>query len=225
MSTSRPDRAFAVFGGTFDPIHLAHLACAQYVLTHCAVREVQLMPCHLPPHRASPGVSAEHRAAMVQLAIQHMPGVTLQPLELNKHSPSYTVDSLRLLREQYPRGGLLFVMGMDSLAYFKQWHQWQSILQLAHLVVCQRPGSTAEDGDCPALLEQYGTRSMQDLHLLDAGKIMLLDNPPFDLSATEVRTLLEKNAESTTLNQLISAEVLQYIKTERLYNSVYTRRP
>ncbi len=217
MPTSRPDRAFAVFGGTFDPIHKAHLACAQYVLTHCAVREVQLMPCHLPAHRASPGVSAEHRAAMVQIAIQDMPGLQLQPLELNKHSPSYTVDSLRLLREQYPRGGLLFVMGMDSLAYFKQWHQWQSILQLAHLVVCQRPGSTAADGDCPALLEQFGTNSLQDLHLLDCGKIMLLDNPPLDLSATRIRTLLEKSQSAAELSQLLPAEVLQYIKTERLY--------
>lgn len=217
MPTSRPDRAFAVFGGTFDPIHKAHLACAQYVLTHCAVREVQLMPCHLPAHRASPGVSAEHRAAMVQIAIQDMPGLQLQPLELNKHSPSYTVDSLRLLREQHPRGGLLFVMGMDSLAYFKQWHQWQSILQLAHLVVCQRPGSTAADGDCPALLEQFGTNSLQDLHLLDCGKIMLLDNPPLDLSATRIRTLLEKSQSAAELSQLLPAEVLQYIKTERLY--------
>lgn len=220
MPTSRPDRAFAVFGGTFDPIHRAHVACAQYVLQHCAVREVQLMPCHLPPHRASPGVSAEHRAAMVQLAIQHIPGLSLQSLELNKHSPSYTVDSLRLLREQYPRGGLLFVMGMDSLAYFKQWHQWQSILQLAHLVVCQRPGSTAADGDCPQLLEQYGTSALQDLHLLDAGKIMLLNNPPVELSATRVRALLEKNQSGGELTQLIPAEVLQYIKTERLYSSV-----
>lgn len=217
MPTSRPDRAFAVFGGTFDPIHKAHLACAQYVLTHCAVREVQLMPCHLPAHRASPGVSAEHRAAMVQIAIQDMPGLQLQPLELNKNSPSYTVDSLRLLREQHPRGGLLFVMGMDSLAYFKQWHQWQSILQLAHLVVCQRPGSTAADGDCPALLEQFGTNSLQDLHLLDCGKIMLLDNPPLDLSATRIRTLLEKSQSASELSQLLPAEVLQYIKTERLY--------
>lgn len=220
MPTSRPDRAFAVFGGTFDPIHQAHLACAQYVLSHCAVREVQLMPCHLPAHRASPGVSAEHRAAMVQLAIKPIAGLSLQPLELNKHSPSYTVDSLRLLREQYPRGGLLFVMGMDSLAYFKQWHQWQSILQLAHLVVCQRPGSTAEDGDCPALLEQYGTSSMQDLHLLDAGKILLLDNPPVDLSATRVRALLEQNQLNSELAQLIPAEVLQYIKAERLYGGI-----
>ncbi|MBY0419194.1 MAG: nicotinate-nucleotide adenylyltransferase, partial [Pararheinheimera sp.] len=150
----------------------------------------------------------------------HIPGVHLQPLELNKHSPSYTVDSLRLLREQYPRGGLLFVMGMDSLAYFKQWHQWQSILQLAHLVVCQRPGSTAEDGDCPSLLQQYGTSSMQDLHLLDAGKIMLLDNPPLNLSATRIRTLLEKNQPSAELSQLMPAEVLQYIKAERLYSGI-----
>ncbi|MCA1931445.1 nicotinate-nucleotide adenylyltransferase [Rheinheimera sp.] len=220
MPTSRPDRAFAVFGGTFDPIHQAHLACAQYVLTHCAVREVQLMPCHLPAHRASPGVSAQHRAAMVQLAIAPFQGLSLQPLELNKQSPSYTVDSLRLLRDQYPRGGLLFVMGMDSLAYFKQWHQWQSILQLAHLVVCQRPGSTADDGDCPSLLEQYGTTALQDLHLLDSGKIMLLNNPPLDLSATRIRTELEKNQQCAELKQLIPAEVLRYINSERLYSAI-----
>src|SRR5690606_17209152 len=115
---------------------------------------------------------------------------------------------------------LLFVMGMDSLAYFKQWHQWQNILQLAHLVVCQRPGSSAEDGDCPALLQQYGTSSLQDLHLLDSGKIMLLDNPPLDLSATRIRTLLEKNQKSSELTQFIPAEVLQYIKTERLYSGM-----
>lgn len=220
MPTSRPDRALAVFGGTFDPVHQAHLACAHYVLEHCAVSEVQLMPCHLPAHRSSPGVSAEHRAAMVQLAIEHSPGLSFQPLELNKHSPSYTVDSLRLLRELYPRGGLIFVMGMDSLSYFKQWHQWQSILQLAHLVVCQRPGSAATDGDCPALLEHYGTSALQDLHLLDAGKIMLLNNPPFDLSATQIRTLLKKNQNSPELSRLLSAEVLQYIKAQRLYCAV-----
>lgn len=220
MPTSRPERALALFGGTFDPIHKAHLACAQYVLTHCAVREVQLMPCHLPAHRASPGVSAQHRAAMVQLAIQQTPGLSLQTLELDKSSPSYTVDSLALMRGQYPQGGLLFVVGMDSLAYLTKWHQWQKILQLAHLAVCQRPGSSALDGDCPALLEQYGTSSLQDLHQLDCGKIMLLQNPPLELSATRVRSLLEKNSQSAELRQLLPAEVLQYIKTERLYGSV-----
>ena len=217
MSTSRPDRAIAVFGGTFDPIHKAHIACADFVLQHCAVSEVQLMPCHLPPHRASPGVSASDRAAMVQLAIQQHPGLCFQPLELNKHSPSYTVDSLRILREQYPRGGLIFVLGMDSLAYFKQWHQWQSILQLAHLVVCQRPGSSAQEGDCPELLEQYGTTALQDLHLLDSGKIMLLDNPPFDLSASQIRTVLENNTNASELQQLLPAEVLNYIRSTQLY--------
>ncbi len=220
MPTSRPDRALAVFGGTFDPIHKAHLACAQYVLQHCDVREVQLMPCHLPAHRTSPGVSAEHRAAMVQLAIEHTPAIHLQRLELNKHSPSYTFDSLQLLRQQYPSGGLIFVMGMDSLAYFKQWHQWQGILRLAHLVVCQRPGSSAQDGDCPSLLHHYGTNVLQDLHQHDAGKIMLLNNPPVDLSASRIRALLKQNPQSGELNQLLPAEVLSYIKAERLYSGM-----
>lgn len=202
-----------IFGGTFDPIHQGHLACARYVLQHCQLACVRLMPCHLPPHRATPGVSSAQRAAMVKLAIANEPNMQLEPLELNRQTPSYTVDSLRQLKQQLPAQPLAFIIGMDSLLYFKQWHQWQQILTLAHLIVCRRPGYSAEQGDAPALIQDYGG-SLSQLTTQDAGVILLLDNPDFAESATFVRQQLPLNAE---VQAMLAPAVLQYIRQQRLY--------
>lgn len=202
-----------IFGGTFDPIHQGHLACARYVLTHCQLANLRLMPCHLPPHRASPGVSSSQRAEMVQLAIAHEPNMQLERLELNRNEPSYTVDSLRQLSTQLPNHKLAFVIGMDSLLYFKKWHQWQHILQLAHLIVCRRPGYTTADGDAPALLAEYGG-DLAKMQQHDAGVIVVLDNPDFPQSATFVRQELPVNP---TIQAMLPASVLQYIQQHQLY--------
>ena len=113
-----------ILGGTFDPVHNGHIACADYVQRECGLDTVRLMPCHLPPHRATPGVSAEQRAAMVQLAISAYPKLALERLELDKQSPSYTFDSLQLLHQREPDCRFYFVIGMDSLCYFRQWKNW-----------------------------------------------------------------------------------------------------
>lgn len=202
-----------IFGGTFDPIHQGHLACARYVLAHCHLASLRLMPCHLPPHRASPGVSSSQRADMVQLAIAHEPNMQLERLELNRNAPSYTVDSLRELAAQLPQHKLAFVIGMDSLLYFKKWHQWQDILQLAHLIVCQRPGYSAADGDAPALLAEFGG-DLAKLQQQDAGVIVVLDNPDFPQSATFVRQELPSNP---AIQAMLPAPVLQYIQQHQLY--------
>tara|TARA_R110002126_G_scaffold97190_15_gene226779 strand:- start:7018 stop:7677 length:660 start_codon:yes stop_codon:yes gene_type:complete len=208
-------KVVAIFGGTFDPIHLGHLACARYVLEHCPVDEVQLMPCHLPPHRATPGVSAVQRAEMIKLAIAAEPAMQLQPLELQRDSPSYTADSLSLLRQAMPDSTLAFIVGMDSLSYFKQWYQWQHILKQCHLIVCQRPGYSSQDGDCPALLAQYGA-DQNTLRTLQHGRIIVLDNPPILASATAIRQALAQHQQN--ISELDPA-VLNYIQQQRLYQS------
>lgn len=201
-----------IYGGTFDPMHQGHLACARYVLSHCPLQQLRLMPCHLPPHRASPGVSAAHRAAMVKLAISQEPQMQLELSELERNSPSYTVDSLQHLKAQgFQR--LAFIIGMDSLHYFTQWHQWQHILQQAHLIVCQRSGYTATEGDAPALLARYGI-SIDAMQQQPAGGIVLLNNPDFAGQATSLRQQL---AQGQTDNQLIAPAVLNYIQQHRLY--------
>jgi nicotinate-nucleotide adenylyltransferase len=205
-----------ILGGTFDPIHPGHIACACYVKKHCRLDEVRLMPCHLPAHRATPGVHAEQRAAMVQLAIRPHPGLQLERLELDKTSASFTVDSLQLLSKREPDNVFYFIIGMDSLSYFCQWKDWQMILQHAHLLVCQRPGYSAADGDAPALLQQFGASSPEALQTKAAGHILLLNNPLNALSASHIRRQL-KQGETDTVT--LDAAVLNYIQTQQLYQA------
>lgn len=214
----------AILGGTFDPIHKAHLACALYVQDLLKPSQVQLMPCHLPPHRATPGVSSAHRAAMVQLALAPYPGLALQNLELEQQRPSYTVDSLLELKERYPSHQLFFILGSDSLAYFKSWKNWQQILELSHLLVCQRPSTNKSQGDIPSLLANFG----EDVSLLteanapklkEAGQIFYLDNAPLDLSATQIRNWLRQGLVAQA-GEYLSQEVGTYIAQHQLYQAI-----
>ena len=207
-------RHTGILGGTFDPIHNGHIQCARYVLQHCQLDEVRLMPCHLPPHRASPGVSAAQRAAMVELAIADKPGLTLERLELEKNSPSYTVDSLQLLQQRDTQCRWYFIIGMDSLCYFTKWKDWQHILHYAHLIVCQRPGYSATDGDATFLLRQYGVSSLSALREQASGNILLLDNPEFAISATQIRAALQQGAST---NDSLDPSVRNYIQSAQLY--------
>lgn len=210
-----PGPLIGILGGTFDPVHQGHLACGRFVLEQCALDQLQLMPCHIPPHRTSPGVSARQRATMVELAIAAEPKMQLQPLELNRSSPSYTADSLALLKKKMPASTLAFVLGMDSLAYFKKWHNWQQILSLSHLIVCQRPGYSSQDGDAPALLAEFGA-AISVLHQRDSGSIVELNNPDFSPNATAIRAALAAKQQNISA---LAPQVLNYIQQHRLYQS------
>lgn len=205
-----------ILGGTFDPVHNGHIACADYVQRECGLDTVRLMPCHLPPHRATPGVCAEQRAAMVQLAISAYPKLALERLELDKQSPSYTFDSLQLLHQREPDCRFYFIIGMDSLCYFRQWKNWQSILNLAHLLVCERPGYQATDGDAPFLLQQYGVTDISALQQSAVGGILLLNNPLSAISATDIRCQLQQNRAA---GSALDPAVLNYIQLQQLYQA------
>ncbi len=204
------------YGGTFDPIHQGHLQLALYVAKHCQLSCLQLLPCHLPPHRVHPGVSSAHRAAMVELAIAPYPQLKLNLLELTKNSASYTVETLQLLQQQYPTDTLLFVIGMDSLNQFQRWHRYQDILQLCHLVVLQRPGYSALDPATQQLLQQHQAADLSALQQQAAGKILLLDNPNYDISASQIRQSWQNDAVAVPAELQIAA-VSRYIKQHQLY--------
>lgn len=197
------------YGGTFDPIHQGHLLSALYVQQACQLDSLDLLPCHLPPHRDSPS-SSTHRAEMVRLAIAPYPQLQLNLLELQRDTPSYTVDTLTALRRQYPSDILCFVIGMDSLCYFTRWHRWRDILALCHLLVLQRPGYSAASGDAPALLQQFGCPSVSALRDTKHGHILLLQNPPVDVSATAIRS-----GEAAPAQQIPAVQA--YIELHGLY--------
>lgn len=204
------------YGGTFDPIHQGHLQLALYVAAHCQLTSLQLLPCHLPPHRAHPGVSSAHRAAMVELAIAPYPQLQLNSLELAKNSPSYTVKTLEQLRAQYPTATLLFVIGMDSLNQFQHWHRYQDILQLCHLLVLQRPGYQATTPATVSLLQRYQAADLAVLQQQSAGGILLLQNPQYDISASQIRHALQQGSDPVPAELQIDA-VSRYIRQHGLY--------
>jgi nicotinate-nucleotide adenylyltransferase len=203
-----------IFGGTFDPIHLGHVHCALQVLQQCPLEHIRLMPCHLPPHRASPGVSPQQRAAMVQLAITNHQDLKLETLELEQHRPSYTAISLQQLQQRYPQHKLAFIMGMDAFNQFTSWHRWQEILQCADVIVCQRPEHSQLSSASQALLTQHEITAAQRLQQPKTGQILLLDNPLQDISAT---TLRQQLAQSQTQPDGLDTAVWNYIQQHQLY--------
>jgi len=204
------------YGGTFDPIHQGHLQSALYVQQYCQLDRLELIPCHLPPHRAHPGVSSEQRAAMVRLAITPYPKLSLNLLELEKNSPSYTVQTLELLRAQYPNDTLLFVIGMDSLTQFHSWFRYQDILKLCHLLVCQRPGYQPDSIETQALLAAHQLAAVSDLQSKTHGGILILPNPLLDVSATAIRQSLQQSTNGKADALQIDA-VAAYILEHQLY--------
>ncbi|GAE57491.1 hypothetical protein XPR_4126, partial [Xanthomonas arboricola pv. pruni MAFF 301420] len=133
------------YGGTFDPVHLGHLAIA------CAARDelgalVHLVPAADPPHRPAPGATAAQRARMLELALADTPGLALDTRELQRASrdraPSYTVDTLRALRAELgPTTPIAWLLGADAFVGLSSWHQWEDLFELAHFVIAARPGT------------------------------------------------------------------------------------
>ena len=129
------------YGGTFDPVHLGHLAIARAVADALSA-PVHLLPAADPPHRARPGVSAEQRALMLDLAVACDARLRVDRRELQRQGPSYTVDTVRELRAQCgPDTALVWVLGIDSLRQLDTWHHWRELFEHAHLLAVERPGA------------------------------------------------------------------------------------
>ncbi len=191
-----------VVGGTFDPIHLGHVALAEAACDCARLDRVLLVPSGLPPHRAQPLAAAPDRLQMCRIAARGHPGLEVSDLELRRPGPSYTVDTLAALQRERSLDVLHLVLGWDAARHLRSWHQPDEVLRLAALVVVTRPGLSApSQGD----LETAG---------LDSGRTLLCDSPTPDVEATEVRLRLERGEDCTGL---LDSEVAAYIATHRLY--------
>ena len=198
-----------ILGGTFDPVHRGHLQIASRVLTDLGLQQVQLMPCALPVHRDLPHASAEHRCAMIRLAIEGVSGLVLNTIELDRSGPSYSVDSLREIRRD-TEAALLLVLGADAFNGFAGWKSPCEILRLASLVVCHRPGYEIA-GDAFA---EHRVESAAELKTRVAGAILLLQVDAIDCSSNEVRSALQAGA---TPRRFLAPAVADYIDQHNLY--------
>ena len=188
------DRAVSplgIFGGTFDPIHYGHLRTAFEMLQSLRFGEVSFMPCGDPPHRGSTYADAELRLAMVRAATDGQRGFAVDDRELLREGPSYSVDTLSALRNEFPSRSIALIIGMDAFLGLPKWHKWREILQLAHIVVAHRPGWRAPDmGALGDMLADCGTHRIDDLHKARSGHIFVHDVTQLEISSTEIRELV-----------------------------------
>jgi nicotinate-nucleotide adenylyltransferase len=216
-------KTIGIFGGTFDPIHQGHLQSALELKQCLALDELRLLPCHLPPHRQSPGCDSKQRLAMVRLAVADS-ALLVDAREIERDGVSYTVDTLEQFRQQYgDEVSLIWVMGTDAFASFDCWHRWQAFLSLAHIVVITRPGEQLPASGCLAeLFTEHHAHCMDELRQTKAGKIWSQTLTPYPISATAIRQILaggdkKKGDAKTALQTVLPAAVLNYIQAHRLY--------
>lgn len=208
-----------ILGGTFDPVHIAHLRCALEVQRALRLAEVRFVPCRLPPHRPAPAADPAQRLAMLRLALEGQPGFAIDERELRRAGPSYMVDTLASLREELPEQSLCLILGIDAFVQLHTWHRWERLIGLAHLAVMTRPGPQAEPGGAvAALLQRYRTDDPGVLHETPAGRIILCPVTRLEISATRIRALLAQGADA---RYLTPDGVLDYIRRTGLYREAH----
>ena len=158
-----------IFGGTFDPIHYGHLRSALEVKEVFGLTKLLLIPSAQPPHRTQPEATATQRLQMLELAVSNHSELSVDARELAHDGPSYMVDTLASLSEDYPQESLLLFIGSDAFKYLSHWHQWQCIFDLAHIVVLTRPGT--EIDDLEAFFKQRLCQQLTELASTKAGKL------------------------------------------------------
>lgn len=214
MSQSSPKNAIAYLGGTFDPVHFGHLRLAEELVEKLNLSAVNLLPCHIPPHKATPKVNAQTRSQMLALATDDNPNLQIDLRELQRKTPSYTIDTLKALRAEHPQQPLIFAIGMDSFLSLHKWHKWQQLLDYCHLVVFSRPGyhfniPTELQSIAPAI-----TESTDDLHSVTHGKIWIYQHLILDISSSEIR---ENQRQGRSNRYLLPANVNNLMLTKNLY--------
>lgn len=204
-----------LLGGTFDPVHFGHLRPAQEVCDVLSLQQLRFMPAANPPHRAPPVASIAHRIAMLRLAIVVDERFELDDREQYIDGPSYTVRTLESLREDLGQCPLALVIGADQFRAFESWYRWQDILELAHLVVMNRPGN--EMLDLPPWAGERLSGESEQLDRLAGGRIRQVTVTPVNISATAIRQAL---ASGLPASDMLPGAVLEYIETNKLYREL-----
>jgi nicotinate-nucleotide adenylyltransferase len=197
-----------IFGGAFDPPHLAHRALAQAAIDQLKLEFLYIVPTGQAWHKSRVLSDAIHRLAMARLAFQNMPHVVVNDLETQREGASYTVDTLDELQLRHPRACFYVLVGADQAASFTLWHQWQRVLKMAKLVVVQRPVSNAD--------QAYS----HEWHNLPSERVMQMQMPLMDISSSALRA---SYASGHPKPELVSPLVAHYIQQNQLYLETHDR--
>ena len=213
-------QALAIYGGTFDPVHRGHLACAQAVARLLPGLRLLLLPVGMPPHRPRPSASPARRLAMLELALcgEDPQRMAVDTREVHRQSPCYSYDTLKSFRQDYGEAlPILFVLGLDSYKTLPSWQRWQSLTDLAHLLALARPGQSAALP--PALAAWQAPRLAASRHALlqaPAGLVRHERLAEVPVSATQVRQAYREGQDASAQ---VPPQVDSYIRREGLYSA------
>jgi nicotinate-nucleotide adenylyltransferase len=183
-------QAIGILGGTFDPVHNAHLAMARSALERLGLGRVLWIPTGAPPYRPAPVAAAAHRVAMLQLAIAGEPRYAIDARELQPGASGFTFDSVSALKIENPQDRFVLMMGADQYEKRATWHRWADLEKICEVAVFARPGSNLN------------------------GKAKTIPMTPMAISASDLRARIGRGDD---VSELLPAPVLAYIREQRLY--------
>lgn len=195
-----------IFGGTFDPIHYGHLLLAETAYDRFGMDKVLVMPAGDPYFKSDRNVSSDQdRMEMVKLAIAGNPHFEFSDLELNREGDTYTVETLEILKEQYPGDDLYLIVGSDTLFQMEKWYRPQDIFQMAAILSSRRNVENQElNHQMDLLRKKY------------SAKIVNLYMPNIDISSTDIR---DKVRHQMSVRYFLPDSVIEYIQAHHLYQN------
>lgn len=206
-SSGAAQKAVGILGGTFDPVHLGHLALATEALTRLDLAEVRFVPNADPPHKqGQPITPAAHRASMVSLAIEGRPSFVLDRVELDRPGPSFAVDTVATIADASRREGRpepWFILASEVLEGFPAWHEPERVIELCRIAVAPRAGVRSVD-------RAWVTRHFPG----HEQRVTFLPGPLVDIAATRIR---ERLALGQSISGMVPPRVLDYIVAHALY--------
>ncbi|WP_156291131.1 nicotinate-nucleotide adenylyltransferase [Oceanobacillus salinisoli] len=183
-----------ILGGTFDPPHLGHLLIAEEVRISLQLEEIWFIPTYTPPHKNESKTSAMDRRNMLELAIRSNTYFKLNTMEMERTGKSYTIDTIKTLKNQHPEHEFFFIIGADMVEYLPHWHKIEELMELIQFVGVQRSG----------------------YKLNTTYPIMEVDIPLIDISSSMLRGRLRKQEPA---KYIVPDEVYRYIREKRLYEN------
>lgn len=206
-------RLIGVFGGTFDPVHNGHTKIIQNLLELIPFDEIKVIPNGQPPHRTSV-CSNNDRLEMVNLAFKGINQISVDEREIHREGPSYAIHTAREILEEYHQDNIIWIMGSDAFSEIDTWFEWEDFLNIINILVMARPGSEIDSTSMAGtLILERQTSNIEDLSH-GAGKILIIDIDPINISSTQVRSNL---AAGEAVNELILEDVSDYIDSGKLY--------
>lgn len=208
--------SLGVLGGTFDPVHYAHLRLAEEMREALALERVLLIPAAVPPLKTVAPAAAAHRLEMLRRAVASDPTLQVLDLELKREGPSYTVDTLRELHQLYPGERLWFLLGVDALHELGSWREPEALFELASFAVVERPSHSSQPLERllpPELAARFRPGSA-GLEHPSGHELRWVPFPRLEISASEIRQRIARGA---SVRHLVPDAVIEYIDKHSLY--------